>query len=154
LAGVGFDDLDSYIQSGNLVFRTKLRSRAAIEKKIADQIHQSFGMKIPVMAIKWQAYCEAIEANPFPAACAEPKSLHLFFLGASPKHPDLERLDLLKTKNESFELVGDTFYVHAPDGVGRSKLSPAIEKCLGVPTTARNWRTIMKLHEMGETRNG
>jgi uncharacterized protein (DUF1697 family) len=48
----------------------------------------------------------------------------------------------------SFSLAGRVFYLHAPDGIGRSKLAERVERCLGMPATARNWRTVQKLLEM------
>lgn len=144
----GLENLDTYIQSGNLVFQSSLRSRASVQKRIADRIRESFGHDIPVIARDSDSFCSAMDANPFPDACADPKSLHVGFLGAIPKRPDLRKLAQVKTSREDFNLIGDTFYFHAPDGVGRSKLAAQVENCLGVPMTSRNWRTISKLHQM------
>jgi uncharacterized protein (DUF1697 family) len=65
---------------------------------------------------------------------------------------DLEALNRLKSDNESFKLIGDVFYLHAPDGIGRSKLAARAEKLLGVETTARNWNTVTRLLEMTRAR--
>jgi uncharacterized protein (DUF1697 family) len=58
-------------------------------------------------------------------------------------------LESLKTEREQFELIGTVFYLHAPDGIGRSKLAAKVEKAMGVAATARNWRTVSMLVEMG-----
>jgi uncharacterized protein (DUF1697 family) len=88
---------------------------------------------------------KAIAVNPYPDAVSEPKTLHLYFLESEPNNPDLEKLEDLKLNNEEFTLVGKVFYLHAPDGIGRSKLAGQVENALGVAVTARNWRTVEKL---------
>jgi len=60
-------------------------------------------------------------------------------------------LDALKSPSETYELGAAALYPHAPDGIGRSKLVEKVEKCLGVEATARNWRTVSKLHELAMT---
>jgi uncharacterized protein (DUF1697 family) len=74
--------------------------------------------------------------------------LHLFFLDEAPSQPDLKSLDAIKTDNERYKLAGKVFYLHAPDGVGNSKLAARVEKLLGVTASGRNWNTVCKLAEM------
>ena len=93
---------------------------------------------------------QAIAANPFPQAEAEPKTLHLYFLTDSPENPDLNRLDQLKRGTEQYRLSDKVFYLYAPDGIGRSKLAEQVEKALGVAATARNWRTVSKVMALVE----
>jgi uncharacterized protein (DUF1697 family) len=102
--------------------------------------------------VKRQKIKEAADANPFPKAEAESKSVHLYFLAKTPKDPDLEALNRLKSGKESFKLMDDVFYLHAPDGIGRSKLAARAEKLIGVEATARNWNTVTKLLEMAHMR--
>jgi uncharacterized protein (DUF1697 family) len=90
----------------------------------------------------------AAAGNPFRKAESSPKTLHLFFLAASPGAPDLQSLTRLKSSNEAFELRGKVFYLHTPDGFAASKLRARVERCVGVDATARNWRTVSKLIEM------
>ena len=91
----------------------------------------------------------AVSRNPFPATDEQHKTLHFYFLESAPPHPDLASLDALKSATEQFTLIDSVFYLHAPDGIGRSKLAVKVERALGVPATARNWRTVNKLLEMG-----
>ena len=86
---------------------------------------------------------------PFPQAAAEPQFLHLYFL-ARPAEPDLEALNALKTSSEAFAIVDQVFYLHAPQGIGRSKLAAGAEKHLGVAVTARNWRTANKVLQLAQ----
>jgi uncharacterized protein (DUF1697 family) len=99
-----------------------------------------------VIALTPQELKEAVASNPYPEA--EPRTLHLTFLASTPEDPDLAALERLRKDNERFALEGRTFYFHAPDGVGKSKLFARIERSLGVPGTARNWRTVSRLAEM------
>jgi uncharacterized protein (DUF1697 family) len=88
--------------------------------------------------------------NPFPEAESEPKTLHVYFLASSPECPDLDALEGIKGERERFVLKDEIFYLHAPDRVGRSKLAANAEKLLGVPATARNWRTVRKVMAMAK----
>ena len=90
---------------------------------------------------------EAIHNNPFPQVEDFPKTLHLGFLVHEPMNPKLHELEQLKDHGEEFLLKGKVFYLHAPEGIGRSKLAEKIEKYLGVALTMRNWNTVMKLSE-------
>jgi uncharacterized protein (DUF1697 family) len=92
----------------------------------------------------------AIEFNPFPEAESEPKTLHLNFLASIPKNPDLDALESIKSDRERFALKDRVFYLHAPDGIGRSKLAANTEKLLGVAITGRNWRTVCKVMTMAK----
>ncbi|HLP17030.1 MAG TPA: DUF1697 domain-containing protein, partial [Bacteroidota bacterium] len=72
------------------------------------------------------------------------------FLASLPSKPDLAALERIKAESERFQLVGKVFYLHAPDGVGRSKLAANAERLLGVPLTDRNWKTVCKIHDMAK----
>jgi uncharacterized protein (DUF1697 family) len=76
----------------------------------------------------------------------------VYFLAASPERPDLDGLEGIKSDRERFFLGDGVFYLHAPDGIGRSKLAANVERLLGVPATARNWRTVGKVMEMANER--
>jgi uncharacterized protein (DUF1697 family) len=79
---------------------------------------------------------------------AEPKTLHLFFLASVPAAPDIEALAEARSPAERFHLTDRVFYLHAPEGFGRSKVAANAEKLLRVAATARSWRTVRKLREM------
>jgi len=93
---------------------------------------------------------KAMEQNPFPEAEAAPATLHAGFLAATPERPDMKRLESLKSDTERFRLVGRVFYLHAPDGIGRSKLAAQAEKALGVPMTDRNWKTVSTIRKIAQ----
>lgn len=148
LADLGLRHIQTYIQSGNVLFQSEDPDLAHLADQISRLVGERCGFIPSVLLLTAQALTEAAAQNPFPAGEAEPKSLHLFFLASAPTAPDLAALESIKTATEQFRLVGNVFYLYAPDGVGRSKLAANVEKLLGVEATARNWNTVSKLVEM------
>lgn len=150
LEELGLEDVRTYIHTGNAVFRAKRAPTAALAETITKRINEQFDFAPHAFILTRDELAAAIAANPFPDAEPEPKSLHLTFLTASPKTPDLDGLRQLARENERFALKGDVFYLHAPDGIGRSKLAERTEKLLGVPGTARNWRSATAILELAD----
>lgn len=150
LENIGVKKVRTYIQSGNAVFRSIVKDPSELVKQISAEIKKRFGFEPHVLLLGIEAIDEAIAKNPFPEAEADPGRLHLWFLASEPETPDLNRLNDLKNESERFYLRDKVFYLHAPEGVGRSKLAASIEKVLGVPMTARNWRTVCKIKELAE----
>jgi len=148
LEGMGMRDVRTYIQSGNVVFRCDLKNKAALAAKISAAIETQHGFAPQVLLLDAAELRKAIADNPYPEAQADPKSLSLLFLAEAPQHPDLKSLEAIKTDSERFKLVGKVFYLHAPEGFGRSKLAARAEKLLGVAASGRNWSTVCKLAEM------
>ena len=129
LGGISIWTVRAWLSQGRLE-RTKVGNRTMIKESELEKV---------------------IQQNPFPAeAEADPRALHAGFLAAAPEHPDLKTLESLKTDSERFRLIGKVFYLHAPDGVGRSKLAAKSERLLGVPMTDRNWRTVLTLWNMAQ----
>ena len=65
-----------------------------------------------------------------------------------PQNADIDKIQSLRSESERFEIIGRFFYLHAPEGIGRSRLAAGVEKALGVKATARNWRTVEKVQEL------
>lgn len=148
LGNLGLENVKTYIASGNVVFQGREINPAELEEQISAAIQKDHGFEPRILILKAAEIEAAVQANPFPEAEPEPKSLHLYFLTDIPENPNLEAIEEVKKDNERFELVDKFFYLHAPDGVGRSKLAGRVERYLGVTTTARNWRTVNKIMEM------
>lgn len=148
-AKIGYGDVQTYIQSGNLVFSTSARPLAA-EIELEQAIMRRFHLQISVIvraATDWPAY---VRGNPFPEASRlEPNAV---MLGLSKTSPKPEALPALRTRcvsGERIAQVGDALWIHFAGGVGRSKLSPALlDRLVGSPVTMRNWRTVLRLNEM------
>ena len=150
LTGLDMHNIETYIQTGNVVFESQETNVALLTDSIPAAIRKSHGFAPSVILLGVAEFEKAIAANPYPDAVSEPKTLHLYFLESEPNNPDLEKLEDLKLNNEEFTLVGNVFYLHAPDGIGRSKLAGQVENALGVGVTARNWRTVEKLLSMAK----
>jgi uncharacterized protein (DUF1697 family) len=140
-------DVRTYIASGNVVFRSARGNLAATAAKITAGIKRARGFAPPVLILSDRELDRAIAANPFPQAEAAPTSLHLVFLAAKPRAPDFAPLDRLLKANERYVLKGKVFYFYAPDGVGKSRAFPRVERTVGLGT-ARNWRTARTLQAM------
>jgi uncharacterized protein (DUF1697 family) len=144
----------TYIQSGNAVFQHADTNPTKLGPRIEKAVLSKLGFAPSVVALSLKELEQAAASNPFPQAAPEPKSLHLFLLAAKPTNPDIKRLNVLKAERESFILSGRVFYLYAPDGIRRSRLAGQVDKCIGVKTTARNWRTILKVMEMARESAG
>ena len=153
-ADAGCEEVRTYIQSGNVVFAAGEKDRGKLADRLAGAVEGAKGFRPAVMLLTLGELEAAIEGNPFPEAAAEPRSLHLWFLGADPSGADVDALEALRSPTERFELHGRVFYLHAPDGIGRSKLAERVERALGVEATARNWRTVETLHDLAAEADG
>lgn len=145
LTDLGLYDVRTYIQSGNAVFRGPPEEPAALAARIATAVDVHHGFSPALVILSRDDLEAAMAANPYPEATAEPRTLHLTFLDAPPPAPDLAALEEVRAASERFRLLGRVFYLHAPDGIGRSRLAARIERALGVAGTARNWRTVAAL---------
>ena len=151
LEGMGAHNVKTYIQSGNAVFQSATNNPAVLSSQLTGEIKKQHGFEPLTLILSLEALRKACANNPFPEAEADPRSLHLGFLAAKPLLPDLVKLSSLKKANERFHLGDGVFYLHAPEGVGKSKLAASAEKLLGVPMTDRNWRTVCKVMALAAT---
>jgi uncharacterized protein (DUF1697 family) len=150
LEELGLQQVKTYIQSGNVVLQTERTDPAALSQEITAAIKKIYGFAPQVFLLDVQAFAAALAANPFPDGEDEPKALHLFFLDGVPQQPNFAALDRVKAANEEYKLIDQVFYLHAPDGIGRSKLAETVGKGWGVAITARNWRTARTLLTMAQ----
>ena len=148
LKDLGLSNVRTYIQSGNVVFQSKTTDAKGLSHDISTAIGENHGFNPKVFILSLPELQAAIASNPYPDGQSEPKTLHLFFLASVPNNPDMDRLETFKTESERFRLIDTVFYLHAPEGIGRSKLAANVEKSLGVSVTARNWRSINKILSM------
>lgn len=144
----GCKNVQTYIQSGNIVFESATKSRRQLSGQIAALIMEHRGFEPKVFLLSERDLDAAMEENPFSEAGGEQKSLHFFFLEEPAKEANIQALESIQSPTESFSLTDRVFYLFAPDGVGRSKLASSAERYLGVSVTARNYRTIEKLSGM------
>lgn len=147
---LGCTEVRTYIQSGNAVFQSTVEHAGSITSMIGNAIQQRFGFQPQIVLLSPQEIEAAITANPFPAACTEGNTLHLYFLAETAAKPNLDKLTKLQSDSEAFALLNLVFYLHAPDGIGRSKLAAGVEKALGVTVTARNWNSVCRILDLAQ----
>ncbi len=150
----GFGDVVTYIQSGNLVFTTTLRSAGAAAATLQDALAEAPGVSPAVIVRTRAQFDDVIETNPFLAdriarsPSVDPKHLHVAFMSST---ATIELDDLDSYLPEAAAARGSEIYLHLPGGVGRSKLALALTKGTNASAkdgTMRNWRTVSKLAEM------
>jgi uncharacterized protein (DUF1697 family) len=146
---IGLRDVQSYIQSGNLVFGSA-DEPPQIEAKIEQAIERRFGLRIDVLVRTAAQWPEYVESNPLPEACEKEPSLVMLALSKQPPKPGaVAALRERAADSERIEAAAGAIWIHYGTGMGRSKLSPAVlDRLVGSAVTVRNWRTILKLAEM------
>jgi len=152
MASLGFADVKTYVQSGNIIFKTAKASTTVLVKKIAGKILADFGHTVSVLVRTPQELADTLKHN---ALLAEPgvdeARLYVTFLAeAAPENAEM-LLKPLATASEKFCIRGREIYLHCPAGYGNSKFSNnAIEKKLSAQATTRNWRTTIALCELAQ----
>jgi len=147
LGELGCENIATYIQSGNVVFKSRRKS-AGLARSISKAIEKRFGFAPAVLVISAATFAAIAAANPYAAKAAEPKHVHTLFLAGPTDDADLKCMHERKSSTEEFTLTDTAVYLHAPDGIARSKLANEMERHLGVSATGRNQRTVEKLQAM------
>ncbi len=146
--GLGHADVVSYIQSGNVVFRSAEPEAARVASALEAAIESRFGLPVSVLLRTPSELQEVVSGNPF-LPRTETSKLHAVFLSGRPEKAAAEALDPDRSPGDEFSLAGSTIYLRYPNGSGRSKLTlDYFERRLGLAGTARNWNTVMKLVEL------
>ncbi|RLE21419.1 MAG: DUF1697 domain-containing protein, partial [Actinobacteria bacterium] len=153
MTDLGFMDVQTYIQSGNVAFDDGPEESDEASRLISTGIEDAFGFEVPVVV---RTYTDLVQARSnsrrhFPAHDTDDfpheKNVHVIFLS---DHPDeCARLEVERFPTERFVLDGRELHVRYSDGAGQSKLTlDIVEKVFGVSATARNLATVEKLIEM------
>jgi uncharacterized protein (DUF1697 family) len=150
LEKLGMERVKTYIQSGNIVFRSKSTSTAAVSKTIEAAILQDFGHTVSVITRTYDEIRNTTKCNPFlRQSGTDLEKLHVMFLSDAPAPTALKQLQALITSPEQCQCIGKELFFYLPNGVGNSVLmKKPVDRILGVVTTMRNWRTVNTLHQM------
>jgi uncharacterized protein (DUF1697 family) len=145
------DSPRTYVQSGNILFRTKERDSPALAKKIQNAIERKFGFRPEVILRTTAELRAAIAASPFTGRNLEPGKILVTFLAGDAGPEGRDNLLALKDYPEELHLRGREFYIYFPNGAGKSKLPwSKVEKLLQTTGTARNWNSVTKMLAMAE----
>jgi uncharacterized protein (DUF1697 family) len=149
LEGLGYKRVETYIQSGNAVFDTPVPAAKAA-KAIAAALEKLMGEPVALLLRTHEELGRVIAGNPYAAeAAADGARVHAVFLSAVPVEAAIAGLKKIPPRSDRYHHLHDTLYLHLPDGAGESKFTAkTLDRILGVNVTARNWNTVVKLHEM------
>ena len=147
LIGLGFEDAQTLLQSGNIVFTGGNKTTASLEQALQRAAAKQLELETDFFvrtAKEWQAI---VDANPFPReATDDPSHLLAVILKDEVSAANVTALQKAIVGREVVRAKGRCAYIVYPDGIGRSKLTAAmIEKKLGTRGTGRNWNTVLKL---------
>lgn len=149
LLQAGFENVVTYINSGNAVLKSAL-AREEVAAKIAEICARDFAFNKDVHVVTRAEWERLIADNPFPQAVEIPKSLHASILVSEPDPARVAALRDVAIDGESIKVVGKVAYLFTPHGFGRSKLAEKFDKGIGVANTARNWNTVLKLAQLAQ----
>src|SRR5712671_3331198 len=145
-------DAQTYVQSGNVIFRTDERDVSRLRKRIEDGIERKFGFRPDVILRTAAEMRDVIARNPFAKRRGiEPSKLLVTFLASDPGEEAREKVRQMKCDPEEMRIEGREIYIYFPNGAGQSKLPWArLDKVLKTPVTGRNWNSVTKMLEMAE----
>lgn len=150
-AELGYRQVQTYIQSGNVIFEEDTADEDQLIAAIRPALSARFGWDIPVLLRTGGELAAVLAGNPFQDRQDDPTKLLVTFLATAPAPDRAARLQPPPGETGELSLVGREIYLHTPDGYGRSKLTNAyLAKLLDVAATTRNWRSVAKLHELAE----
>ena len=148
LSDAGFDDVRTYLQSGNVVLSSGL-SAAKLEDKCSRLIKKQFGLDIDVVVRTRNQLAKVVELDPLGDVAKDPKRYQVSFLDGKLTREIVKKLDAAAHESERFVVRGREVYAWHPSGVARSKLWALLAgRGLGVTATSRNWTTVTKLLEL------
>lgn len=149
---LGFEDPRTYVQSGNVIFRTEDKNLKEIPAKIQDGIEKKFKFRPEVIVRTAGDFRKAIAASPFAdRAALEPGKILVTFLSGAPAREAHAAFERFRDYPEEIHLKGSELYIYFPNGAGKSKLPwSSVEKLLKVTGTARNWNSVTKMLAMAE----
>ncbi len=146
--GLGFKDVRSLLQSGNVLFRTSIKDSRQLARRIKQELERKFGLEIEGVIRTLPELASIVDRSPVLSPRADPAKLLVMFLAGVPDAQGQARLVKAHKGPEMLEIRGPEVYLYYPEGVGRSKLTTAVlERHLGAVGTARNWNTLTKLVE-------
>ena len=149
LTEAGFENVATYINSGNAIVRSRM-SRKKVIATIAELCRTQFDFDKAIFAPTLAEWDDLIARNPFRKAAAEaPTTVHAALLESAPKAGDIERVRACAVKGEELKVIEGVAYLHTPHGFGRCKMAEKFDAWIGVTNTARNWNTVLKLAELG-----
>ena len=156
LSALKLEKLQTYIQSGNLVFSSPETDSKALASQIKQNIFDTYGFEVPTHVWREEEWEEIFSQSPFlPQKAEEIAKLHVTLLQELPSQDQKSALSQVHFPPDEFIIKGQAIYLYCPNGYGRTKLTNTFwERKLKVSATTRNWKTVTKLREMVEELKG
>jgi uncharacterized protein (DUF1697 family) len=146
---LGLKNVQTYIQSGNVVFKAGKSSSAALRKKIEERIPKDFGFSALTILRSQEELGKVVAMNPFKQREVNPAMLHVIFLAETPDAAALKQLEGLTKAPDKSCCLGQEIYLHLPNGYAHSSLlHNPLERKLLTRATTRNWRTVNNVYQM------
>ncbi len=151
LVDLGYRDVTTYIQSGNVVFGAPTGGESALVAAIEAEIRRAFKLEVGVL-IRSPAQLRRIgTTNPFLQRADDRSALHVTFLAETPPRAKGRELSARPAGPDDCVIIGREIYLRCPGGYGKTKLNNTyLERVLGTRATTRNWKTLLKLRELVE----
>ena len=147
----GYQNVRTYIQSGNVFLESNKKETLEISIHIKQLITKEFGYDVPVITLTKKEIEKCALTNPYLAIEEDFKKLHVIFLNQTPDANLIADIAGFKSGNDAFTIIDNFIFIHYPDNSRNSKLSAAFfEKKLHLKASARNWRTVLKLKELSQ----
>ncbi|MEM5774548.1 MAG: DUF1697 domain-containing protein [Anaerolineaceae bacterium] len=147
---LGFHDVTTYVQSGNVVFSADEVDLPALARGIEQKMQAVWGFLVPVLMRTVDDFSRILTGNPFLSRPeVDPSKLHVTFLTAPAEESRLGGVASPNVDGDEFAICGQEIFVYCPNGYGRTRLNNNFfEKKLALPATTRNWNTVRELHRL------
>lgn len=146
---LGCEKVQTYIQSGNLIFTADEARASELSNRLTARIADQFNLNVPVVLRSRADLQSILTSNPYVAAGMPAESLHAMFLAATPEPERVSLLDANRFLPQTYRLEGREIYLYLPHGVATSKLTNTyFDRTLSTTSTLRNWRTVRMLYEL------
>jgi len=147
----GFENVLTYIQSGNVIFNADVGDRSVLKSRIESAVERKYRFHVPVDIRTNREIKRIIASCPFPEASNEKNGTKVLvtFLRAAPQKSKVAELMRFVKSPEKLAVRSREVFLYCPNGYGKSKLTTTfLEAKLGVEATTRNWKTVQKLNEL------
>lgn len=147
---LGFENVFTYIQSGNVIFNVNEEDPDKITEIIESGVNKEFSLEVSVIIRTLTELTQIVKGNPL-LKSGEPDKLHVTLLSHTPGINEVNNFTISKDEGEEYRIIGKEIFLYCPYGYGRTKMTnSAFEKKLKVKATTRNWNTLNKLYEIAK----
>lgn len=149
---LGFESVRTYIQSGNVIFKTRKMALDRLEARIKSAIAETFGFDVPILVLQHETLQNMVDENPYKDRTVDPKFIYFTLLKNVPESERVQVVEAMNFPDEEFAISNRVVYLCVPNGYGRTKLSNNFfENKLKVQATTRNLKSIRKLLELSSS---